>query len=232
MKKAVLCSVLFLLVGLLAGAGLLFATLTQGWLPNTQVTITTGRSSSSVSTVVTSSPAEGEASEDLTDHAVILSRAMEIAGYFKSEDWSSLAGCVHPEKEVAFTPYSTVSDQDLSFSAIEVSAFATDQTRYLWGYADGSGEPLELTPLDYIARFVYNADYTQAPLLAVNQVISSGNSLENVSKAYPSASFVEFYYPGLEESNEGFDWCALKLVLEPYEGNLMLVGVIHSQWTI
>lgn len=41
MKKAVLCSVLFLLVGLLAGAGLLFATLTQGWLPNTQVTITT-----------------------------------------------------------------------------------------------------------------------------------------------------------------------------------------------
>ena len=46
MKKAVLCSVLFLLVGLLAGAGLLFATLTQGWLPNTQVTITTGRSSS------------------------------------------------------------------------------------------------------------------------------------------------------------------------------------------
>ena len=63
-------------------------------------------------------------------------------------------------------------------------------------------------------------------------VISSGNSLENVSKAYPSASFVEFYYPGLEEANEGFDWCALKLVLEPYEGNLMLVGVIHSQWTI
>ena len=233
MKKMILCSIVFGLFGLFLGCVLLLAVLTQGWLPHTQVTITTGRSSSCVSTVVTTHSApQAVVHDDITAPSVLLGRAFEVAEFLRKEDWSSLAGCVHPEKGVSFTPYSTVTEQDLNFSPIEVSAFGSDLQLYLWGYADGSGAPLELTPLDYIKYYVFNTDYTQAPYLAINHVISDGNSLENVSTAYPNSTFVEFYFPGLDETNEGFDWCALKLVFEPYEEHLMLVGIIHSQWTI
>ena len=232
MKKTVLFSALFCLLGLVAGGCLLLAVLTQGWLPNTRVTITTGKSSSSVSTIVTTSvPAEFNM-PDLTDHAVILDRALEIAGYLRDRDWSSLAGTVHPELGVTFTPYSTVSENDLNFTAADVADFAGNQSSYLWGYTDGSGLPLSLTPEDYVKDYVFNADYTLAHCIGINYVFSSGNSLENVADAYPDATFVEFYYSGLDESNEGFDWCGLKLVFEPFGGHLMLVGIIHSQWTI
>ena len=59
-----------------------------------------------------------------------------------------------------------------------------------------------------------------------------GNALENVLTAYPDDRFVEYHFPGLDESQEGFDWCSLKVVLAPCEGDWYLVGLIHSEWTI
>ena len=59
-----------------------------------------------------------------------------------------------------------------------------------------------------------------------------GNALENVLTAYPDDHFVEYHFPGLDESREGFDWCSLKVVLAPCEGDWHLVGLIHSEWTI
>lgn len=233
MRRTVLFRILLFLLGVVLGAFLLFLTLTRGWLPNTRVTIVTGTSSSSVNTISTAPSDNGSGrTADLSGHEVLLSRSVEVAQYIRDENWSALAGAVHPEKGVTFTPYSSVEADDPCFTPEEVAAFGSDTKNYLWGYADGSGAPLTLTPADYFQRYVFNADYTQAPFLAVNRVISSGNAVENVADAYPDASFVEFYYDGLDEVNEGFDWCALKLVFEPYEGRLMLVGVIHSEWTI
>lgn len=233
MKRTVLIHILLFLLGLLLGAALLFLTLTQGWLPNTRVTITTGTSSSSVNTVLAPpapDPAQTEPPD--TGNAALAARALEVAGYIRDRDWAALAGAVHPEKGVTFTPYSSVSDSDLRFTPEEVAGFGGDSKTYLWGSYDATGAPLALSAADYFDRFVGNADYTSAPFLAVDRVISSGNAVENVADAYPDARFVELYYSGLDEVNEGFDWCALKLVFEPAEGGLMLVGVIHSEWTI
>lgn len=233
MKRPVLVHILLFLLGLFLGAALLLLTLTRGWLPNTRVTITTRASSSSVNTVLApAAPDPAQAEPPDTGNGPLVARALEVAGYIRDRDWAALAGAVHPDKGVTFTPYSSVSDADPCFTPEEVAAFGSDSKTRLWGSYDGTGAPIILSAADYFDRFVGNTDYTRAPLLAVDRVISSGNAVENVADAYPDARFVELYYSGLDEVNEGFDWCALKLVFEPADGGLLLVGVIHSEWTI
>lgn len=234
MRRSVLSSVICFLVGAVLGAVLLFLTLTQGWLPNTRVTIVTRTSTSSVSTMATPYvPPDDSQSGVPAGNEVLLLRAIEVAQFIRDRNWSALAGSVHPEKGVRFTPYSWVEpNTDMTFTPEEVAAFGSDSSSYMWGYSDGPGEPMYMTPEEYFSRFVFNTDYTQAPTLSVDTVMASGNALENAADAYPDGRFVEFYFSGLDPVNEGFDWCALKLVFEPSGSQLMLVGVIHSEWTI
>ena len=35
----------------------------------------------------------------------------------------------------------------------------------------------------------------------------------------------------VDEALEGFDWCSLKLVFEPWENDWYLVGLVHGEWT-
>ncbi len=107
-----------------------------------------------------------------------------------------------------------------------------DATLYQWGFADGSGAPISLTIPEYFDRYVYNADYANAPIIGVDQVIGQGNALENVQDAFPGARFVEYYFPGLNPEYNGFDWCGLKLVFAPYQEEYRLIAIVHSEWTI
>lgn len=232
MRRSVISRVLLFVLGFALGGVLVFLALTWGWLPYTLVSMTTGTGARSAGTVTASEPVALSEAPAPAGNEALVGRALEAAGYIRDQDWAALAGMVHPDRGVTFTPYSSVSDSDLRFTAESVAAFGSDSKVYLWGSYDGSGAPMSLTVEEYFAQFVNNADYTRAPFLAVDRVISSGNAVENVADAYPDARFVELYYSGLDEANEGFDWCALKLVFEPVDGVFMLVGIIHSQWTI
>ena len=223
MKRTILVSIVACLAGIALGAGLLFAALRFDWLPGVQ---------SFIAYQPDAVPSPSVPAEDEFDSSDLLSRAMEVAELMRDRNWTVLAEAIHPEDGVTFTPYSYVTDRDQVFSPAQIAAFGSDTDQYLWGSYDGVGDPMELTPGEYFDRFVFNADYTQAPFLIVNRVLSRGNSLENVADAYPDCQFVEFYFDMLEEQYAGLDWCSLKLVFRPYEGELMLVGVIHSQWTI
>lgn len=232
MRRSVISCVLLFIFGLALGGAMMFLALAGGWLPSTWVAVTAGIGARSASTVAASEPVALSEAPAPAGNEALVGRALEVAGCIRDQNWAALAGTVHPDKGVTFTPYSSVSDSDLCFSPAEVAAFGGDSKVYLWGSYDGSGAPMSLTVEEYFAQFVGNTDYTRAPFLAVDRVISSGNAVENVADAYPDARFVELYYSGLDEAQEGFDWCALKLVFEPVNGALMLVGVIHSQWTI
>ncbi len=170
---------------------------------------------------------------DLSGNRMLLIRATSVLNALKSKDYATLSTYVHPQKGVTFTPYSTVdTEANLTFSVSGILHAADDPAEYIWGITDGQGAPIQLTMADYFDTYVFNVDYTQAPVIGVDQVIGSGNSLENVAEAYPDGRFAEFHFPGLIEENKGFDWCSLKLVFEEYNGDYKLVGMIHSQWTI
>lgn len=163
----------------------------------------------------------------------LLRTAASVTDAIQAQDYETLSTYVHPTRGVTFTPYSTVDLQhDQHFTSQQIKDLSTDTNTYTWGYEDGRGEPIQMTMTEYFARFVFDADYTQAPQVGVDQIIVSGNALENLTEAYPDCHFVDFCYPSRDPANEGLDWCSLKLVFLRENGQWRLEGLIHSQWTI
>lgn len=180
---------------------------------------------------------EGESKEtpafSSQDTAALLRSAAEVAQALKHGNYDVLARYVHPERGVTFTPYSTVNlEADQTFTPDQIRELEQDETRYLWGYEDGRGEPIQMTIREFLQEFIFSADYTQAPAVGVDEVVMSGNSLENLQEAYPDCRFVDLCYPELDPAYGGLDWCSLKMVFAPTQSGWYLVGLIHSQWTI
>ena len=175
----------------------------------------------------------GEAMFSAKDTAALLRSAAGVAEALKQQDYDTLARYVHPEYGVTFSPYSTVDlEADQNFTADQIRVLREDENRYLWGYSDGRGEPIQLTISQCLEEFIFSVDYTQAPAVGVDEIVMSGNSLENLQEAYPDCRFVDLCYPGLDPAYEGLDWCSLKMVFAPTQSGWYLVGLIHSQWTI
>ena len=167
------------------------------------------------------------------DNFPLLSAACAVNRCFQQGDWAGLASYIHPERGVTFTPYSTVDPEtDLTFTPSQIKGLAQDQTVYTWGFEDGRGDPIKLTILQYLERYVYDTDYTQAPEIGVDRIITGGNALENLAEAYPGCRFVDFGFPSADPANDGLDWTSLKLVFQPEETRWLLVGVVHGEWTI
>lgn len=163
----------------------------------------------------------------------LLRQSYVVLNTLKNKDYVALSDLVHPQKGLTLTPYSTVDPlKDQTLPSGDIAKASKNETLYVWGFHDGSGAPIQLSIADYFETFVYNTDYSSAPMIGVNTVLSTGNSLENVATAYPDARFVEFYYPKLDPKNDGLDWCGLKLVFEQVLHDFKLVGIIHSEWTI
>lgn len=170
---------------------------------------------------------------DPNDNLPLLNAAYQAALALKNRDYTSLSLMAHPVRGVTFTPYSTVDpNTDVTLSADQIRNLERDSTVYTWGFVDGRGSLIELTIPQYLSKYVFNVDYTQAPHISIDYVVISGNALENVTEAYPGCRFVDFCFHSIDPVNEGLDWCSLKLVFEPGQNQWNLVGVIHGEWTI
>lgn len=164
---------------------------------------------------------------------IIEKTANGLIDAIKNKDAEAIADYAHPVKGVRFTPYTTVStENDMTINKEEMINFFKDEKIYIWGYYDGSGEEIKLTPSQYYEKFIYSEDFMNASEIGYNKVLSSGNMLENQFEVYENAIAVEYYIPEINPEYEGIDWQSLRLVFEEYEGDWKLVGIIHNQWTI
>ena len=170
---------------------------------------------------------------DPEDNFALLHAAGLACEAISRRDFTALASYVHPDRGVTFTPYSTVDfDTDLTFTADQIRALEQDQTTYVWGLEDGRGLPIQMTMAQYLDRYVWDADYTRAPELGIDQIITGGNALENLAEDYKGCRFVDFCYPSADPVNDGLDWSSLKLVFQAGEHSWYLVGIVHGEWTI
>lgn len=159
----------------------------------------------------------------------LVANAMKAARAIEEQDFETLATFVDPEEGVTFTPYSTVDrSSNLNFSAEELTAAGSDGTSYVWGVSSDTS-PIKMTIPEYFDSYVWDADYWSVSAIGIDTVLYSGNSLENVSDAYPDCHFVDFYLPSSDAN--GQDWSSLKLVFRQSDAEWYLVGVIHSEWT-
>jgi hypothetical protein len=86
--------------------------------------------------------------------------------------------------------------------------------------------------MEYFDEFIYDQDFLAAEEVKANEVIGTGNTINNIAEVYPSAQFVEYHFPGFDPEMAGMDWVSLRLVFEWKDEQWWLVGIIHDEWTI
>ena len=161
--------------------------------------------------------------------------AKQVLASLKNKDYESFAGFIHPVEGVRFSPYGyidTAADKVFSARAFLAELSKKTQTKITWGHYDVTGEHIVLTIDEYFKKFVYNADFLNAPQNSLNEMIGSGNSLNNLTTIYKGCTFSEHHFPGFDQKYNGMDWCSLRLVFKNYENKMYLVGIVHDQWTI
>ncbi|HET8567803.1 MAG TPA: hypothetical protein VFM93_02310 [Candidatus Limnocylindria bacterium] len=165
------------------------------------------------------------------DEAAIRGRAKDALAALRAKDLARFASFVHPAKGVRFTPYTFVQPgKDVVLSRAAVAKGLADPQRYLWGYTDGKGDPMDWTLGEFFERHLWTRDYAAAPVTLFDHYPEvRGNKFDNTQKAYPGGHTVEQYFPARPNT---LDWSGLRLVFERDGGEWYVVGAIHDEWTI
>ena len=170
----------------------------------------------------------------LSKDSVLTALTKEVFADIKRKNYAALDSIAHPQLGVRISPYANVdpkTDQLVKKGSFK-KMFTSQKNKTLnWGYYDGSGEPIMLTPKDYFQRFVYDGNYVNPEKLGINKVITQGNSVNNIKDVYKEADFTESF---ISESvkNQGLDWKSVKLVFKQENGKYYLVAIVHNEWTI
>lgn len=160
-------------------------------------------------------------------------RAVQTLGALKNKNMGYLSTLAHPEKGIRFSPYATIDpENDVVLTAEEIKNIRADSRSFVWGRYDGTGEEIKMPFMEYMDEFVYDRDFLNAEETAKNEVIGTGNSINNLETVYPDAEFFEYHFSGFNPEYGGMDWVSLRLVFEEYKGKWYLVGIVHDQWTI
>lgn len=166
--------------------------------------------------------------------SVLSATTKEVLTLFKDKNYAKLDSFIHPTEGIRFSPYATVEPgSDKKFTREEfLKLVTTDKNKkFTWGTADGSGDPIVLTPAAYFGKFVYDGNFLSPKRAGVNVVLGKGNSVNNLKQAYPNAEFTENYLDGTKKYG-GMDWKSVRLVYKLENGRYYLVGIVHDQWTI
>jgi len=138
----------------------------------------------------------------------------------------------HPKKGCAFVPYTFISDENQKFTTNSFIKQFDLGEELMWGIQDGSGDSIIYTVPEYIKAYVYDVDFKrQSSDIHINGNLAFSNTLNNISKIYPEAEFMEFYYEGTK-AYEGMDWKSLIFYVEKLDDVYYLVAIAHNQWTI
>lgn len=170
--------------------------------------------------------------DDPADTLTLEEAAEQVINALAEKDMATVAEFVHPEQGVRFSPYTYVEEDHLVFMPDELPGLVGSEEIFLWGFFDGTGDPIELTFDAYYERFLYSADFANPEQMAVNQELGYSSMINNIADFYPGSSFVEYHFSGFEEDYAGMDWVSLRLVFVQEDDVWFLVGLVNDQWTI
>lgn len=166
----------------------------------------------------------------ISEKQELLNTANDILTELKAKDFVDVASYVGNDG-LTFCPYSggCLNDETVTFAKNQLPGFMTDQKEYLWGYEDGSGFSIELTPRAYYNEYLMNAAYS-----AKERYDRTEQSMtqQQIRERFPQATGVEFYYPGTS-ANSYMDWQNLTMVFEKdSNGQWKLIAFVNGRWTI
>ncbi|WP_230533807.1 hypothetical protein [Microvirga roseola] len=170
-------------------------------------------------------PLGPEAAREVTQEAVA-----DILDALAERDFDRLAAHVG-KGGLTVSPYVMLDVHDVLLDSEEVGRCAQEKRIRLWGYRDGSGDPIETTCERYFAQFVWDADYRKADEVLYNEPRQRGNEINNNHGFVRDAIVVELHLGGTAAMS-GMDWKSLRLIFRQGEQGLSLVAITRDIWTI
>lgn len=168
----------------------------------------------------------------LNKDSLLMATSEQVLGALKDKNYRALSTFIAPDGQLRLSPYGYVLPlQDISITPNSVLQLSESNQKLVWGQYDGSGDTIRSTFKTYFNDFVYSHDFIHAPQIAINKVLGTGNSINNMKEIYPNSDFVEFHFPGDEEKYAGMDWASLRLVFTWIGETPYLVAIIHDSWT-
>lgn len=167
----------------------------------------------------------------ISDKRELLGTANDILADLKAKDFASIASYVSSQEGLVFCPYSggCLDGQGLKFAKADLPGFMQNSRDYEWGFQDGSGFPIVLTPAEYYNEYLMDAPYERKERYGRTE---QPMTHEQIKQRFPEATIVEFYYPGTQQ-NSFMDWQNLNMVFEKDQnGNWILVAFVNNRWTI
>lgn len=164
---------------------------------------------------------------------VLTERAREIAAALAARDIAKVSTYVHPTEGVRISHTTFVQpDRDVHFSAADLRSAWTSGQEFVWGAADGTGEPIRMTLRAYVELWL-KQNFAAAPQVGYNaEPLRSGNTPNNLAEIYRGSVRVERHFPGFDPKYEGMDWQSLWLVFQRSGPDWFLVGIARGSWTI
>jgi len=165
--------------------------------------------------------------------SILLRTTQNILTLLKNKNYSAFANYIHPVEGIRFSPYGFVDTaHDMKLSKQKFINQVREQDMVIWGKFDGTGDPIQMTLNNYMHRFVYDVDFVKPEKRSVNEIIGSGNSLNNLQLVYKDCDFTESNFSGFDKKYAGMDWRSLRLVFKVRDRKFFLVGIVHDEWTI
>ena len=167
--------------------------------------------------------------------SILLKSTQNILALLKAKNYKAFANYIHPVEGIRFSPYGfvdTIHDIKLSKQRFINEAGQPIQEMIDWGAFDGTGDPIKMTLNNYMQRFVYDVDFAKPEKRSVNEFIGGGNSLNNLELVYKNCDFTESHFSGFDKKYGGMDWKSLRLVFKVRNKKILLVGIVHDEWTI
>ena len=167
-------------------------------------------------------------------------QADSVRDLLSAAAWGELSHYVHAERGVLFSAYTYVEPaENVTLAREEVALIASDTTQRLWGHQDGSGFPINTTAPEFIDEYIIDQNFDVAERGQPNEIIRTGNTINNVPDAFIDSSvssrdeigFVEYHLEGSEEYG-GMDWASLRLVFQLERDSWYLIGIVRDRWTI
>ena len=140
-------------------------------------------------------------------------------------DPEALAAFVGDEGLV-ISPYQFVAPDSVKLTADELSTTGADVR--VWGERDGVGGPIEATLDQFLADVAGSTALTSTEQIGHDEVLSSGNVINNIALTFPDARVVEYYFGGTEFF-VGLDWASVSLVFADDDS---LMAIVLGEWTI
>jgi hypothetical protein len=156
----------------------------------------------------------------------------DILDALARSDFRRLATHVGREGLV-LSPYVMIDADDAHLSRDEVERCGEDASTRLWGYKDGSGDPINATCRGYFAEFVWNADYRRADEVLYNEPRQRGLEPNNNHELAQDVIVVEMHLRGSPEGVKPYrSWMSLRLIFSHDAQGLFLIAITRDVRTI